>query len=129
MSQTIPPQPVKRTELVAPHRILRWIFIGFIMLVVAGLVIWEVVRVTAPPDLAVFSPADNLLTPSHRVTLEGKAAPGAMVTANGATVPISLDGSFKEDLDLRTGANVITIIASKKFAKPNTIYRRVVVSE
>jgi len=129
MSQTLPPQPLKRTELVAPHRILRWVFIGFILFVVAGLVIWEVVRVTAPPELAVISPADNLLTSSHRVTLEGKAAPGASVTANGATLPISLNGRFKEDLDLRTGANVITIIASKKFAKPNTIYRRVVVSE
>jgi hypothetical protein len=32
-------------------------------------------------------------------------------------------------MDLRTGANVITIVASKKFAKPNTLYRRVVVTE
>jgi hypothetical protein len=129
MSQTIPPQPLSRTELVAPHRILRWIFIGAIMIAVAGLVTWEILRVTAPPNLVVASPSDNLLTASHRVTLEGQASPGASVTANGAIVPISLSGRFKEDLDLRTGANVITIIASKKFAKPNTIYRRVVVSE
>jgi len=129
MSQTIPPQPIRRTELVAPHKILRWIFIGLIMLVVAGLITWEVVRVTAPPSLTLVSPADNLLTPNHRVTLEGRVDPGVAVTANGAAVPISLDGRFREDLDLRTGSNVITIIASRKFAKPNTIYRRVVVAE
>lgn len=129
MSQTIPPQPIRGKDLVAPHRIVRLALIGLALLAVSAFVLWEVLRVTAPPDLTLASPADNLLTSSHRITLEGNAEKGAAVTANGASVPISMDGHFKETMDLRTGANVITIVASKKFAKPNTIYRRVVVTE
>jgi hypothetical protein len=53
---------------------------------------------------------------------------GSAVTANGSAVAVSVDGHFKEDMDLRTGENVITIVATKKFAKPNIIYRRVVVT-
>ena len=128
MSQTIPPQPVSRKDMIAPHRILRLATVAACLLVFATLVVWEVLRVTAAPSLAIISPTNDLLTASHRITLEGRAAPGAVVTANGSNVAVSVDGRFQEDLDLRTGENVITIMATKKFAKPNIIYRRVVVN-
>lgn len=129
MSQTFPPQPVGRKDLLAPHRVVRLVLAGLIVLVLGAVVTWEVLRVTAPPKLTVISPVDNLLTAEHRIILEGTAAPGAIVTVNGAPVTVSMTGSFKDHIDLRTGSNVITINASKKFAKPNIIYRRVVVSE
>jgi hypothetical protein len=114
--------------MIAPHRILQTSAIALGLIIFAGIVVWEVLRVTAAPFLSITSPIDNLLTASHQITLEGRAAPGSGVTANGVDVPVSMDGRFKEDMDLRTGANVITIVASKKFAKPNIIYRRVVVT-
>lgn len=129
MSQTLPPQPIRNKDLMAPHRIVRLVLVGLSLAVVAAAVTWEVVRVTAAPELTITAPVDNLLTADHRITLAGHAAAGATVTANGAVVPISLDGKFSEEMDLRTGANVITIVASKKFAKPNIIYRRVVVTQ
>jgi hypothetical protein len=129
MSQTIPPQPVSRKSMIAPHRILRAAVVVACLLVFASIVAWEVLRVVSAPSLTVISPTANLLTGSHRITLEGRAESGAAVTANGVSVPISVDGSFKEDMDLRTGENLITIVATKKFAKPNIIYRRVVVTQ
>jgi hypothetical protein len=129
MSQTIPPQPVSRRELLASHKIFRLILAGVCVIVFAAIVIWEIKRVTSAPSLTVTTPIDHLLTGSHRITLEGSAAAGAAVTANGAPVAVSMDGRFKEEMDLRTGENVITIVASKKFAKPNIIYRRVVVTQ
>jgi hypothetical protein len=129
MSQTIPPQPLSRKKLIAPHRVLRTVLAVLAIAALASAVAWEALRVTAPPKLLVTSPLDNLLTSEHRITLEGQTAPGASLTVNGAPAAVSMSGSFKENIDLRAGANVITIVASKKFAKPNTIYRRVVVSE
>ena len=129
MSQTFPPQPVRRKDLLAPHRVVRLGLAAIIFLALAAVATWEVIRVTAPPKLVIISPPDNFLTVDHRIVLEGEAAPGATVTINGALAAVSMNGSFKENIDLRAGANVITINASKKFAKPNIIYRRVVVSE
>ncbi len=129
VSQTLPPQPIKRKDLLAPHRVIRLALAGIVVLTLGTVVTWEVLRVTAPPKLTIISPADNLLTSERRIVLEGEAPPGATVTVNGAPVAVSMAGSFKENIDLRAGANVITIVASKKFAKPNTIYRRVVVTE
>ena len=128
MSQTIPPQPVSRKDMIAPHRIIRLAIVAICVLVFSAAVVWEILRVTAAPSLTVISPIDNMLTGSHRITLEGSAAPGASITANGVAVAVSIDGRFKEDMDLRTGANVITIVAAKRFAKSNIIYRRVVVT-
>lgn len=128
MSQTLPPQPVSRREMLAPHRIVRLALAALGVALFAGLIIWEVLRVTTAPLLIVSSPADNLVTDSHQITLVGRAAAGVTVTANGAAVAVSLDGHFNEEMDLRTGENVITIVASKKFAKPNIIYRRVIVN-
>ncbi len=129
MSQTLPPQPVGRKALVAPHKVMRLALAALVIVGVVAVVGWEILRITAPPKLTIISPADNLLTADHRVVLEGSVAPGAAVAVNGSPVSVSLAGSFKENIDLRTGANIITIVASKKFAKPNIIYRRVVVSE
>ncbi len=99
-----------------------------VVVVIIGGLVWEVVRVTAPPRLTVDSPADNLLTAEHRVELAGSATPESAVTVNGSPVSLSSDGSFHETLDLRTGLNIITVSASKKFAAPKVVYRRVVVS-
>jgi len=113
----------------SPHRLVRLIIVIIIGLIFVFFVVWEILRVTAAPFLTIVSPSNDLATTSHRITLEGRAGAGAKITANGAIIAVSMDGKFKEVMDLRTGENVITIIASKKFAKPNIIYRRVVVTQ
>lgn len=115
--------------MLSPHRLVRLGVVVIIAIIFIVFIVWEILRVTAAPFLTVISPSNDLATTSHRITIEGRAATGAKITANGATIAVSMDGKFKEVMDLRTGENVITIVASKKFAKPNIIYRRVVVTQ
>lgn len=129
MSQTLPPQPLSTRELFAPHRLARLIVVGILAIAALLLVGWEIWRVTASPTLTVDSPADNLLTQSHNVELKGHTEAGTSLTVNGSVLPVSMEGNFSENIDLRTGANIITITASKKFAKPKIIYRKVVVTQ
>jgi hypothetical protein len=129
MPQSFPPQPLRSSQLVAPHRIMQLALAALVALALAGAVVWEVLRVTAPPALDIASPADNLLVAAPEVVLEGTAAKGSAVSVNGSPVAVSADGKFRETINLRVGLNIITITASKKFAKPNIIYRRVVVSQ
>jgi len=127
--RSLPPQPVSRRSLVSSHRILAAIALGLALATLVGLIVWQVLRVTTPPELIIAHPPDNFLSPEPRLRLEGRAAPESLVTVNGEPTAISRDGSFSEELDLRTGLNIITISASKRFAKPRIIYRRVVVSK
>jgi len=123
-----PPQPLPRSAFISPHRIMSVAAAALLIFGILGALVWEVLRVTTPPELTVSAPADNFLTTEHSVLLEGHAAPESVVTVNGAGIALGTDGTFKEPLDLRTGLNIITISASKKFAAPRVIYRRVVVS-
>ncbi len=123
-----PPRAIPRSAFIAPHRIIKTVLGALALVIVLGAILWEVLRVTTAPALTLVSPADNFLTNVHSVALMGHAAPSSTVTVNGAPIPLTRDGSFNETLDLRTGLNIITISATKKFAKPRIIYRRVVVS-
>ncbi len=84
---------------------------------------------TAPPLLIINNPPDNLLSNQATIVVSGRAAPNSTVVINDEFTATDLSGNFNETLDLRTGLNVITISASKRFAKPNVIYRRVVVAK
>jgi len=127
--QMLPPQPISGVLLVSPHRVFKTIIAAIILAAIGVAVTWEVLRVTTPPALTITEPADNLLTDQTTITLAGRAEPESTVTVNGAPIAVGVDGAFSEKLDLRTGLNIITISASKKFAKPNVIYRKVVVSK
>ena len=125
---TNPPQPLPQSAFVSTHRVLNVTIIVAIIMVIVGALGWEVLRVTTPPELVVSTPIDNLLTTEHSTVLEGRATPESIVTINDTSVSLNTDGTFRETLDLRTGLNIITISASKKFSKSHIIYRRVVVS-
>jgi hypothetical protein len=129
MSQTLPPQPIKTYRLFASRNAKRAFYIVLAIAALAAAIVWEVLRVTSPPILEVKSPTDNFLTNETTITVSGIAAADSTVVINDEPAATDLKGNFKETLDLRTGLNVITISASKKFAKPNIIYRRVVVTK
>jgi Glucodextranase, domain B len=129
MSYSFPPQPIKTDRLFASHRAKSLVYIAIFFILIAAAIVWEVLRVIAPPFLEIKNPPDNLLTKETSVVVSGRAAPDSTVTINNEFTATDLNGNFDETLDLRTGLNVITISASKKFAKPNTIYRSVVVTK
>jgi len=129
MSLSFPPQPIKNGSFFARHRAKSFIYAGVFAAILIAALVWEVVRVTAPPRLVVESPQDNFLTKETSIVVTGFAAKNAIITINNEPATPDTSGHFKENLDLRTGLNVITITASSRFAKPNIIYRRVVVTK
>jgi len=129
VSHSFPPQPIKTNHLFASHRAKSVVYIGIFSILIVAAIVWEVLRVTAPPLLIINSPSDNLLTGQASIVVSGRADRNSTVSINNEFAATDLGGNFNETLDLRTGLNVITISASKKFAKPNIIYRRVVVTK
>jgi hypothetical protein len=129
VSHSFPPQPIKTNTLFASHRAKSVVYIAVFFLVIAAVIVWEVLRVIAPPFLEVNNPQNNLLTKETTIVVSGRAERNSTVSINNEFTATDLNGNFNETLDLRTGLNVITISASKRFAKPNIIYRGVVVTK
>jgi len=89
----------------------------------------QVRAIVSPPELVVFAPQDGIQTQEARITVTGQAQEGARVNVNGVDVLLSQDGTFEIHVALERGLNVIAIESSKRYSKPATEYRRVVLEE
>ena len=87
---------------------------------------WQVMILTAPPKLLVTSPADNTNIESNSVSVEGKTDSGATLLINDVEVGIDQSGSFKENISLVSGVNIIKVKAVNKMGKYTEVKETVV---
>ena len=66
----------------------------------------------APPELAILSPAEMFVSPAPRVEIRGRTELEARVKINGQRVPVEPDGTFRVELTLREGVNLVTVEAT-----------------
>lgn len=90
---------------------------------------WQIITITAPPNITLESPLDNSESLSGTVLVIGKTEPETKLDINGAHIPISVDGHFSVPIALERGANVITIEGATRHSRTNTVYRRVIFVE
>jgi len=87
---------------------------------------WTLYLDITPPPLTVTGPRDGLLTNQPTVTVAGRTETGASVTVNGQPVDVNPDGSFSAVLEMKSGPNFITVVASDAAGNHNTVLRSVV---
>lgn len=84
---------------------------------------------TVPPALSVENPAEGLVTNETELVVSGATSDTTskpvIVTVNGEEVAVNEDGSFSKTVNLSSGANVITVIATDKAGKSTTVTRNV----
>lgn len=86
-------------------------------------------RIAAPPELAVLSPADNLITRERSVEVRGRAESETQVAINAEPILLDQQGNFSKVVELKAGINTIVITAEKKFGRKQTIKRQVLAEE
>ncbi len=76
--------------------------------------ILRIVRDSRAPVITVSAPTDGTVTEADRVEVAGRVedATPVAVTVNGTPVTLGADGSFRLDLPLSVGVNVITVQAT-----------------
>ncbi len=94
--------------------------------IIVAYIAWQVVVLTAPPQLLVTSPQDNVNIDGSSVTVEGKTDTGATLYINDVEVGIDQGGVFKEKISLQSGVNIIKVRAQNKMGKYNEVKNTVV---
>lgn len=82
---------------------------------------YTVVLDRQPPPLALTTPQSGETVEGPNVTLQGKAEPGAVVTVDGRTIVLALDGSFTDSFTGAPGALQITVIARDRAGNETTL--------
>jgi transcriptional regulator with XRE-family HTH domain len=86
-------------------------------------------KITAPPDLAIISPADNAVLSDYNITIIGVTTPESEVTINGQAILADKSGDFQQAVTLKSGVNIIVVKAKKKYGRENTVTRQILVEK
>ncbi len=68
----------------------------------------------------ILQPADESVTDSASVTIQGQTAPGADVSINGEIVTVDASGNFSQQVTLVEGPNVFDITATDEAGDEST---------
>lgn len=77
------------------------------------------------PKLEIITPQEQQTYNQSTVLVEGVTDPEVEVTVNNQRVEVDAEGGFKEELNLSSEANKITVVATSKFGKQTNIERTV----
>ena len=96
-----------------------------IFLLVVGYLAYQLHFLISPPSLTVFEPTPDSIAENSILTVRGEAEISAKLTINGQMVYVDKDGSFKQEMTLSQGLNVIRVEAANRFGKTNSVVRQV----
>ena len=101
--------------------------ITFLLIVISGFIFFFVKQYlgfSSAPPLEITSPVDNQVI-KEKVVVSGKTDKDASVKIDGTLISISEDGSFKEEIVLPRGDNVLTIESANRAGKKRIVNLKV----
>jgi transcriptional regulator with XRE-family HTH domain len=82
-------------------------------------------KIVSPPNLSIYKPMENLITEKNSLQVVGKTEKEARIIINGELVLSNIEGEFNKTINLKNGINTITVTASNKYGRDNTIVKQV----
>lgn len=101
-----------------------WLLLSLLVLIFAFFFGKQYLSFTLAPPLEIFSPVEGQSF-KEKVTVQGKTDKDASVKIDGTLISIAEDGSFKEEIVLSRGDNLLTIEATDRQGKKRVISRKV----
>lgn len=128
-SELFSKQVVKPWHFLAVPKIVKSLIVLAITLICFGFLGIRINKIISPPELSIYSPADNIATYSRVIQVGGKTEKETQIAINGEPVLSDKEGVFAKEVNLKTGVNTITITVSKKYGRSKIIVKQVLVKE
>jgi len=84
-------------------------------------------RIFSPPEITIFYPENNLSIKEKSIIVSGNVKDEAEIKINNELILTDENGDFQKEVNLKSGANNITISAQKKYSKEMFINRYILV--
>ncbi len=107
------------------HSSLRRLLALAVTILVVAYIGWQFTIIFARPDLNLSYPSQDITVASSSLELAGSVSPGSDLSVNGEAVYPQPDGTFKKEVQLLAGLNVLEIKAVSRFGKENKVIRKV----
>jgi cytoskeletal protein RodZ len=86
-------------------------------------------KLIKPPQLQIYTPAQDLVTKERTINISGKTETETQVVINGNQVISDKSGGFNQQISLRSGINTIIVTAKKKFGRENKLVKQILVKD
>lgn len=110
----------------------KFVYFFGILCVLAGAGVYfgsQVSNITAPPEIVLFSPGDQIITNQSTVTVAGYVHEEVEVYIDNELVILDETNSFSKNIQLQKGVNEIHIEGKKRYSRKQEISRIVVFDE
>jgi hypothetical protein len=127
-AQAGPPmvKPLDSPKVIITPKTLIVAGISLLALIIVGYISWQVHILTASPKLTLTNPADNINVTADSLYVEGFTDAGASMYINDIEVGVDQGGTFKEQISLQQGVNILRLRAQNKLGKKTELSRTVV---
>ena len=120
-------QVIKPREMIALPRIFKNLALAIIVLICFVYLSYRLEKIVAPPKLELSNPPANLITKERSLEIIGRTEPETQIIINGEKILSDSTGSFLKTVNLKTGINMITVTAQKKYGREARLIRKVLV--
>lgn len=120
-------QVIKPREMLAMPRIFKNLVLVIIVIICFIYLSYRLEKIIAPPLLELSNPAANLITKERTLEIIGRTEPETQIIINGEKILSDAAGNFLATINLKTGINMITITAQKKYGRETKLIRQVLV--
>ncbi len=108
-------------------KIIKGIVVSSVVLACFLYLAFGLKKIVAPPFLKIIYPPNDFVTAQHNIEIRGITEPEAEVAINGEMVLTNNDGSFTKVVNLKSGLNVVDIVAQKRYSQKHIIKRQILV--
>ncbi len=122
-------QVAKIRYFLAAPKIIKNLIIAVVIITCFSYLGVAMKKIVAPPNLIVENPYEKIITSDKSIDIIGITEAETQVSINGDSVFSDINGRFTEKINLKTGVNIITITAQKKYGQKNTIERQILVKD
>ncbi len=120
-----PRQRVRAKLLFVWNRAVSMVLITFVLGGIFSYIGYQIVRLTAPPEMIVFSPTNESISNASVLLVEGLGEREATIRVNGEEVVVNDDQTFSSEVHLDRGINTITIESSRRYSRKVSVVRTV----
>lgn len=117
-------EPLDKKKFYWTPKITFIVAVAFLMGVFVFFFVREYLGFSSAPPIEVFSPKEEQVF-KEKIEVSGKTDKDASVKIDGSLIFVSSDGSFKEEVILPKGENVIVIESTNRQGKKRVITRKV----
>jgi len=124
-----PLKPLRDTSIIISSKAIVVSLICCVALISFAYLYRQAYFIFAPPMIEVSTPFQDMEVSDQTIEISGKSSVGSQVSINGQSIFANTDGTFRENIKLSDGLNILKICSENKMGKTSEVIRNIIYNQ